>query len=209
MTWPFQYLLPKSLTVDLNVDKWWSQSARTLEMQHGSPKKKRRVWKLYLRLQMFGCFRYLCWISGGCIQNSAPSCFFCNEHITYGMKIHEPLLLVIGITCRFIPSCSSCSQRKWLKMASPDVARIGLALLIWWSLQKKSWQCTPTQQSFICSHHLHILPRIIYGRTDQNHQSYAPVEQPVTPPKTKMSPKKEPFHKESRFPTTIFLGDIY
>ena len=68
---------------------------------------------------------------------------FCNEHITYGMKIHEPLLLVIGITCRFIPSCSSCSQRKWLKMASPGVARIGLALLIRRSLQKKTNNAPP------------------------------------------------------------------
>lgn len=101
------------------------------------PQTKRRVWKLYLRLQIWLFSISMLNFGGGGIQKSAPSCFFCNEHITYGMKIHEPLLLVIGITCRFIPSCSSCSQRKWLKMASPGVARIGLALLIRWSLQKK------------------------------------------------------------------------
>lgn len=80
---------------------------------------------------------------GGVYPKFRSKFFCCNEHITYGMKIHEPLLLVIGITCRFIPSCSSCSQRKWLKMASPGLARIGLALLIRRSLQKKTNNAPP------------------------------------------------------------------
>ena len=106
------------------------------------PKKKRRVWKLYLRLQIW-LFSISMLNFGWVYPKFRSKLFFCNEHITYGMKIHEPLLLVIGITCRFIPSCSSCSQRKWLKMASPDVARVGLALLIRRSLQKKTNNAPP------------------------------------------------------------------
>lgn len=106
------------------------------------PQTKRRVWKLYLRLQIW-LFSISMLNFGGVYPKFRSKFFCCNEHITYGMKIHEPLLLVIGITCRFIPSCSSCSQRKWLKMASPGLARIGLALLIRRSLQKKTNNAPP------------------------------------------------------------------